>query len=167
MHNRNNDDSSSDWKAVAALALLILAATGLLFWGMPRYGVYRQQLSGQAKLREAESSRQIAVLEAKARLESATLQAQAEVERAKGVAAANQIIGESLQGEEGDRYLRYVYITGLQEQAGQEGDRTVIYIPTDGLVPLPISEAGRTLPATPARPALIDHPANTLTGEDK
>ncbi len=73
------------------------------------------------------------------------------MERAKGVAQANQIIGQSLQGEEGDRYLRYIYITALQEQQ-ENGDRTVVYIPTDGLVPLPISESARFAPNPTAQP---------------
>lgn len=145
MNKNYSESGETSLAGLALMGIVIVTAIALAAWGLPRYGVYQQQLSGEAKLREAESSRQIAVLEAKARLESASLNAQSEVERAKGVAQANQIIGQSLRGEEGDRYLRYVYITGLQEQQ-QNGDRTVVYIPTDGLVPLPISEASRQNP---------------------
>ena len=60
--------------------------------------------------------------------------ASAEVERAKGVAEANKIIGESLNGN--DAYLRYLWI----ERLGQNG-QDVIYIPTEA--GLPILEAGR------------------------
>jgi regulator of protease activity HflC (stomatin/prohibitin superfamily) len=115
----------------------------IVLWGLPQLGVYNRTLAGKAALMEAESTRQVKVLEAKAKKDSATLEAEAEVERAKGVAKANEIIGNSLKGN--DEYLRYLYITGLQEQDGKGGEKTVVYIPTDGLVPLPISESGRTV----------------------
>jgi hypothetical protein len=150
----NSDDDLINPTTILLSALFLLTVIALLFWAAPKYQVYVQQLSGEAKLREAESSRRVTVLEAQARLDSSKLNAQSEVERAKGVAQSNKIVGESLKGEEGDRYLRYVYITGLQEAQGQPGDRTVVYIPTDGLVPLPISEANRlSAPVAPSLPA--------------
>ena len=62
-------------------------------------------------------------------MESAKLLAQAEVERAKGVAEANRIIGDSLKGNES--YLRYRWIEGLQTNQMQ-----VIYVPTEANLPL-------------------------------
>ena len=115
----------------------------LVLWGLPQLGVYNRTLAGKAALMEAESTRQVKVLEAKAKKDSATLEAEAEVERAKGVAKANEIIGNSLNSNE--NYLKYLYIIGLQDQDGKGGEKTVVYIPTDGLVPLPISESGRTV----------------------
>jgi hypothetical protein len=105
--------------------------------GWPRYNVYRAQMSGRAQLAQAQQNRQIAVLEARARLDSAALVAQADVRRAEGIAAANQILANSLGGPEG--YLRWKYIEML-ETTGQSG-RDVIYVPTEGN--LPILEAGR------------------------
>lgn len=150
---RNTDDGNT------AVAWLILISAGLIiiggaFWALPRYGVYSQQMAGEAKLREAESSRQIAVLEAKARMESASLNAQSEVARAKGVAEANQIIGESLKNN--SEYLQYLYITGLAEQQGNEGDRTVIYVPTERGLPLPVLESGR-----------LTNPSSATAGTEK
>ena len=135
--------SISRWIAAGiAIGLTVIALIILMLWAIPQYNVYSQQLAGEAKLREAESSRQIRVLEAKARMESAQLEAQAEVERAKGVAQANQIIGSSLKNN--PEYIQYLYITSLQEKEGNTGDRTVIYVPTqNGLPVLPVSEAGR------------------------
>ena len=135
--------SISRWIAAGiAIGLTVIALIIFMLWAIPQYNVYSQQLAGEAKLREAESSRQIRVLEAKARMESAQLEAQAEVERAKGVAQANQIIGSSLKNN--PEYIQYLYITSLQEKEGNSGDRTVIYVPTqNGLPVLPISEAGR------------------------
>lgn len=119
----------------------VLAAIGLIFgtvgggcWGYPQYRVYSQTLRGEAALREAESSRKIAVEEARAKLESAEMLAKAEVEQAKGVAEANAIIGDSLKDNES--YLRYLWIKGLQD-----GNSEVIYVPTEAN--LPILEAVR------------------------
>ncbi len=127
--------SDSDFVKVgfwgAFFAILVLC---LCLWGRPHYHVYEQTMSGKARLAEAESSKQIATTEAHAKMESAKLLAEAEVERAKGVARANQIIGESLKDNEA--YLRYLWIQGLQE-----GKNEVIYVPTEAN--LPILEAGR------------------------
>lgn len=92
---------------------------------------------GLAELLEQESSKKIAIESAKAQLESSKLLALAEVERAKGVAEANKIIGNSLKNNEG--YLRYLYITNL-EKSGDKGSE-IIYIPTEA--GLPILEAGK------------------------
>ena len=116
---------------------LVLVASGLVLSAMigcPHYRVWEQGMAGQAKLREAESSRKIAIEEANAKREAAKALAEAEVERAKGVAEANKIIGESLRGNEG--YLRYLWIQGLQD-----GSSEVIYVPTEA--GLPILEAGK------------------------
>ena len=117
--------------------LFIIIALGIIGGGcavLPRYNVWQQGLAGQAELARAEQNRQIAVQEAQAKLDAATLLAQVEVERAKGLAKANEIIGESLRNNEA--YLRYLYI----DQLGQT-DNQIIYIPTEA--GLPILEAGR------------------------
>lgn len=115
---------------------LVLVGVG---WGGPRYRVYAQELRGKAALVEAESNRRIAVLEAEAARDAAVALAAAEIERAKGVAEANRIIGDSLKGNEG--YLRYLYIDALKTTPNQ-----TIYIPTEA--GLPILEAQRkALPA--------------------
>lgn len=116
------------------LILVVVGIVCLGLWGCPQYEVYKQGLSGQAKLREAESSRQIAVQEAHARYESSKELAKAEVERAKGVAEANKIIGAGLK--DNHEYLLYLWIHGMSEQHNQ-----VIYVPTEG--GLPLLEAGR------------------------
>jgi len=112
----------------------ILGVIGLGLGGFPQFGVYQSTLAGKGRLMEAESSRQIATLEAKAKLESSKALAMAEVERAKGVAEANKIIGDSLKGN--DAYLRYLWIDSLHSDTPQ-----VIYVPTEA--GLPILEAKR------------------------
>ena len=104
-------------------------------YGCPRYNVWQQGLEGEAQLAKASQNRKIKTQEAEAAMESSTLLAKAEVERAKGVAEANRIIGDSLKGNEA--YLRYLWIHNL-EQASQGGQ--VIYVPTEA--GLPILEAG-------------------------
>lgn len=102
--------------------------------GCPQYDVWQQEQAGKAELARASSNRKIAIQEAEAKMESAKLLALAEIERAKGVAEANKIIGESLKGN--DSYLRYLWIQGLQDK-----DNNTIYIPTEA--GLPILESSR------------------------
>ena len=114
----------------------VCLAVAFAMWGLPQYHIYRQRLHGQALLAHAQAAKEVAVAEAKAKMESAELLAQAEVTRAGGVAKANQIIGESLKGNEG--YLRYLWINNLENN-----NPTVIYVPTEA--GLPILEASRMI----------------------
>lgn len=113
--------------------MVIFVVCGGLY-GCPQYNVYSSKMDGEAKLAEAQSSREIAVREAQAKMDSAKMLAAAEVERAKGVAAANKIIGDSLKNNED--YLRYLFVNGLENTKNQ-----VIYVPTEAQ--LPILEANR------------------------
>lgn len=88
---------------------------------------------GEALLAKSESEKKVMIEEAKAKLDSAKLLAAAEVERAKGVAKANKIIGDSLKENEG--YLKYLWIQNMNTE------KEVIYVPTEAN--LPILEAGR------------------------
>lgn len=141
---------------LAFLVIICLAIIAAAFWAWPKYNVYKQELDGQAALKEAEWSKQIVIEEAKAREQAALMQAkaritlaeaegkakivnakaegQADIERAKAAAEANRIIGESLKNNE--EYLRYIWIKGLQDGKGER-----IYIPTEA--GLPILEAGQ------------------------
>lgn len=126
---------------ITVFVLVVLA--GLItfgLWGCPQYSVYSQRLDGQALLAHAQASKEVAVAEARAKKESASLLADAEVARARGVAQANQIIGESLKNNE--EYLRYLWITDV---AGSNVDKTVVYVPTE--TNLPVLEASRPLGA--------------------
>ena len=123
--------------------ILVACIASAILWNVaiaPQYNVWAKSLSGKAQLAEAEYNRQIAVLEAKAKLDSAKELAQAEVERAKGVSAANKIIGESLKGN--SEYLQYLFIQNL-ENANDNKEKTVIYIPTEKGIPIPVTESQR------------------------
>jgi predicted Holliday junction resolvase-like endonuclease len=125
----------------AVVAVIVLA----LFWGVPRWRVYSQRLAGEARLAEAESSRQIRIHEAKARLEAAEhdkaadiMRAEgwreAEVIRAEGAKQAADIIQQTLTEE----YLHYRWIEGLHD-----GTSEVMYIATEAGIPLMKSLGGR------------------------
>jgi len=119
--------------AVAAVGLAgVIVIAGLAF-GLPQYGVWTKTLSGKAQLQEAEYTRQVAVLEAQAKKDSAQQLAEAEVIRARGVAQANQIIGDSLKDNR--EYLQYLYITGIED--GAKNGNVTIYVPTEGGMPVP------------------------------
>lgn len=131
------------------LAGVIFLGVGLVVVGgclvHPYYRVWQQGLVGLAELRRAEHNRQIKIEEAKAYKDAAdhwaiakkteaTYLAEAEAIRARGVAEANQIIGEGLKDNEA--YLRYLWIQGLHD-----GSSEVIYVPTEAN--MPILEAGK------------------------
>ena len=116
--------------------VIIIVVVMAAILAYPIYNVWRKEKAGEAALREAEWSKKITIEEAKAVKESASLLAAAEIERAKGVAEANEIIGDSLKNN--DAYLRYLWINGLHD-----GSSEVIYIATEAN--LPILEAGRSL----------------------
>jgi len=121
---------TKEFATLTGTGLLVLT---LLLVGGPQYNVWTKSLAGKAELQKAEYTRQVAVLEAQAKMDSASKLADAEIERAKGVAEANRIIGDSLK--DNPRYLQYLYITGLQE-GSEKGNRT-IYVPTEGGMPVP------------------------------
>lgn len=112
----------------------IVVVALILLFGVPIYNVWQQEMTGKAELSRAEQNRQIRIQEAKAKKEAAVFEAEAEVERAKGVAQANKIIGESLN--ENENYLRYLWIQSLND-----GNAETIYVPTEAN--LPILEADR------------------------
>jgi regulator of protease activity HflC (stomatin/prohibitin superfamily) len=115
------------------ISLSLLYLCGCTMW--PPYNVWQQKLEGEAELAKANFSKQVAVQEAIAKEESASHLADAEIARARGVAKANEIIGNSLKNNEG--YLKWLYIEAFKEKTGTE----VIYVPTEA--GLPILEAGK------------------------
>ena len=90
--------------------LSVVLTTVALIWGLCAsnrlYSVWAERKAGEAELARAESNRQIKTLEAKAVMKSSKHLADAEIVRARGVAEANKIIGDSLKGNES--YLRYL-----------------------------------------------------------
>jgi regulator of protease activity HflC (stomatin/prohibitin superfamily) len=128
-----------EFPLVAVVTVSVLGLIAFYLIGGPQYNVWQQSLNGKAELQKAEYTRQVAVLEAQAKMDSASKLAEAEIERAKGVAEANRIIGDSLK--DNPRYLQYLYITGLQE-GSEKGNRT-IYVPTEGGLPVPTMDVSK------------------------
>lgn len=129
----------------SSLLLIIVFVIALGMWGCPKYDVYSREMTGRAELAQATSNRQIKVNEAMAAEEAAKHLAQAEIQRAKGVAEANKIIGDSLKGNED--YLRYLWIHNLAE--AEKLGAEVIYVPTEAN--LPILESTRRLQASSSK----------------
>lgn len=118
------------------LAVVVLAS---LFFVIPWYNVWQQEMSGKAEFAKAEQNRKIKIEEAKANLEAEKLNAQAEIERAKGAAEAIRIENGSLT----PTYIQYLWV----RQQSNLSDKTVVYIPTEGN--LPILEATRPMIEAP------------------
>lgn len=134
------------WGVIVGLIIVVIIVSWMYFG--PRYRIYKQDLAGQANLRQQEWEKKIQIEEARGKNEAATLiaearikqetaNAQAEVIRAEGVKKSNDIIQVSLGGPEG--YLRYLYLQGLVETEKAGG--RIIYVPTEA--GLPILEAGQ------------------------
>lgn len=126
--------------AIVSIGAVIIVA-GLAI-GLPSYNVWVQSLGGKAELQKAEYTRQVAVLEAQAKMDSASKLAEAEVIRARGVAQANQIIGDSLR--DNPAYLQYLWIT----QGEEKTDRTVYMVPSNGGAPIPTFDIQSDPPQT-------------------
>jgi regulator of protease activity HflC (stomatin/prohibitin superfamily) len=130
-----DDDTISNRSLVSWFGCALFSISLYFLFIHPFITVWREGMTGQAELSRAQSSRQIATCEALAKKESSKFLAEAEIIRAEGIAKANQIIGDSLKGNES--YLRYLWIDGLQNSSN-----SVIYVPTEAN--LPILEATRT-----------------------
>lgn len=117
------EESKISMPKVASVLTVLGVFVLLSMWGCPQYSVWQQGMVGHAELARAEQNRKIAEFDASAA-----------IAKAKGVAEANRIIGESLHNNEA--YLRYLWIESLSD-----GHSEVIYVPTEA--GLPILEAGK------------------------
>lgn len=122
------------WRCILWSVALLIIFICLCMFIYPPYNVWASEKHGLAELAQATANRQIKIQEAHAIMESSKMLADAEVIRAKGVANANKIIGDSLKGNEG--YLYYLWIHNLAETKNE-----IIYVPTEAN--LPILEAGK------------------------
>jgi regulator of protease activity HflC (stomatin/prohibitin superfamily) len=135
-----NNKTSETWtwvKIITVCIFMVLFISALFMVGCPRYNVWQQGLEGQAELARATQNRQIKIQESQAKADAAKYDAEAEITRARGAAKANEIIGQSLKGNEA--YLHYLWINALNERAGEQ---TIVYVPTEANIP--IMEAGRS-----------------------
>jgi hypothetical protein len=134
MNEKNNNNVI--YLVCICIALLII---GTIMIGWPVYNVWASEQHGKAELARAEYNRQIAVVEAQQKNDSAKFLAGAEITRAYGVAKANKIIGDSLQGNQA--YLDYLWLT---EKVASDADKEVIYVPTENQLPILASGVSTT-----------------------
>ena len=127
-----SEDTRNGLIGISVIVLVVIIAIVGFMWGIPEYNVWQQGKSGEAKLREADYSRQTKVVEAQANLEAEKLNAQAEVVRAGGVAKSNNIVKQSIS----DAYIRYLWVKTLDG-----ANKEIIYVPTEAN--LPLTEAGK------------------------
>lgn len=119
-----------EWKFIhtAFTTIVVLGIIFGLMMGLPVYNVWRAEKSGQARLAEAEQSRQIIIA-----------QARAEVDAAKMRAEAIEIVGEMAKKYPEYRLQEFI---GAFAEALQEGNiDQIIYVPTESNIP--IMEASR------------------------
>lgn len=138
---KSEQGRGGEWQTgmiVRDVAIMVVAFIVLSMAGCPYYRVWDQQQTGKAALARAVQDRQITIEDARSKKEAAKMLADAEIERAKGVAEANRIIGDSLKGN--DSYLHYLWLDSLKDTKNQ-----VIYVPTEAN--MPIMEAGRMVDA--------------------
>jgi len=108
-------------------AMVVIA--GLMF-GLPKYKVWQQEMSGKARLAEATQSRRILIEQAQAEKEAAVLQAE-----------AIKIMGEAAQKYPEYRQQEFIGAFGEALKSGTISQ--IIYVPTEANIP--IMEAGRKL----------------------
>lgn len=119
------------WSLLGLAVVFVYFGVDFLY---KNYEVWSSSQEGKAELSKADWNRQIIIKEAESKNEAAKYLASAEIERAKGVAIANKIIGESLKDNQD--YLKYLWVNNLENSKNQ-----VIYVPTE--TNLPILEANR------------------------
>jgi regulator of protease activity HflC (stomatin/prohibitin superfamily) len=112
-------------KWTAGLFLFIV----FLMFTLPTYKVYQQKMVGKAAFEKATQDRKIVTQEALAKKEAAADLAAADTIRARGIAASNAIIGQSLH--ENPEYLKWLWISELEKTRNQ-----VIYVPTEANLPI-------------------------------
>lgn len=136
----SDDFNPTPWIALGVITFALAIGGGM--YGCPQYAVYSAEMDGKAKFARANQDREVEVRQSLAKRDAAKNLADAEVERARGIAAANKIIGDSLQGNEG--YLRWLWIDALRE--GKDGN-TIVYIPTEAGLPILEAERFKSRPA--------------------
>ena len=135
MYNNQNSIPPALLKRAGILGACAAAIIVAMFFIVPWYNEWQQEMAGKAEFAKAEQNRKIKIEEARANLEAEKLNAQAEIERAKGAAEAIRIENGSITST----YIQYLWV----RQQSDLSNKTVIYIPTE--TNLPILESTRAL----------------------
>lgn len=117
--------------SIIGISFLVIIIVAGSMWGIPKYGVWKAEMSGKAEMAKAEQNRKILIEEAKAKLEAEKLNAQSEIERAKGMAEAMEIENGKLTST----YNQYLFIRNLPDIAAKGSMPQFIYVPSEGFLP--------------------------------
>lgn len=115
--------------ALMVLAMATFSSCGMINDWSRNQRILDAKAAGEAALIESEGSKKVIIETAKANYESAKMNADADIIRAKGIAEANHIIGESLNGNRA--YLEWLWIDNMNKN-----ENAVFYVPTENKIPL-------------------------------
>lgn len=107
---------------ILTIVVAIVVIAGLMF-GLPKYKVWQQEMSGKARLAEATQSRRILIEQAQAEKEAAVLQAE-----------AIKIMGEAAQKYPEYRQQEFIGAFGEALKSGTISQ--IIYVPTEANIPI-------------------------------
>ena len=122
------EKGNTDNVLVIMVGAFVVVIFLIFLFAWPQYKVWQQGMSGQAKLAEAQQSKQIAIETAKAELESAQLRAQ-----------AIKVIGET--AKQYPEYRNQEFIGAFGDALRDGKIQQIIYVPTEANIP--ILEAGK------------------------
>lgn len=123
-HQKGNTDNV----LIGMIAVFVVIAILFVLFAWPQYKVWQQGMSGQARLAEAQQSKQIAIETAKSELESAKLRAE-----------AIKVMGKAAQ--EYPEYRNQEFIGAFGEALREGKVNQIIYVPTEANIP--VLEAGK------------------------
>lgn len=123
-HQKGNTDNV----LIGMISVFVVIAILFVLFAWPQYKVWQQGMSGQARLAEAQQSKQIAIETAKSELESAKLRAE-----------AIKVMGKAAQ--EYPEYRNQEFIGAFGEALREGKVNQIIYVPTEANIP--VLEAGK------------------------
>ena len=125
---KKHQNGNTDNVLIGMVAVFIVIAILFVLFAWPQYKVWQQGMSGQARLAEAQQSKQIAIETAKSELESAKLRAE-----------AIKVMGKAAQ--EYPEYRNQEFIGAFGEALREGKVNQIIYVPTEANSP--VLEAGK------------------------
>ncbi len=121
------DDRKNITLIVLLTTVFVLLFLGAMFFGIPVWRVWQQELEGKAILARAEQSRKVLIAQASAERDSAVLRAE-----------AIKIVGAA--AKEFPEYRQQEFIGSFAHALEQGKISQIIYVPTEANIP--IIEAG-------------------------
>ena len=143
MMDREDYDFTKRAVAVVAggiIVTLLVISSVVVFWKLttPKFNLYKSNTEKQSVIKEQEAISEAEVYAAEKRVIAAEADAEARLIEAESVAAAQEIIAQTLTPE---------YLTWRLYEVLGSTDNQVIYVPTEGGIP--ITEAGRAVDQLP------------------